>query len=207
MEKYKNKYRIKSARLQNWDYGSNGMYFITICTQNRQHYFGGILDGEMRLNEIGELANQYWNEIPQHFPFVKLGEFVVMPNHTHGILIIDKTARNRDNVCVDVVETLQCNVSTTIPNTTPRPTPNTTTNNLKNKQMAKISPKPGAISTIIRSYKSVVTKNARNIRADFCWQSRFHDHIIRNEKSFHIISRYIINNPQKWGNDKFFNTL
>ena len=89
-EKYKNKYRIKSARLPNWDYGSNGMYFITICTQNRVHFFGKIINKKMQLNEIGEMAEKYWNEIPQHFPFVKLDAFVVMPNHIHGILIIDK---------------------------------------------------------------------------------------------------------------------
>ncbi len=196
-KKFKNKYRIKSARLPNWDYGSNGMYFITICTQNREHFFGEIIDGKMQLNEIGKLANQYWNEIPQHFPYVKLGEFVVMPNHMHGILIIDKTD-NGDDVSVSVsvsVQTLQCNVST--PNATPQPHTN------KNKKMANISPKPGTISTIIRSYKSAVTKNARKIHAGFAWQPRFHDHIIRNDKSFHNISNYIINNPINWKEDKF----
>ena len=106
MDKFKNKYRIPSARLQSWDYGSNGSYFITICTKNREHYFGEILDGEMQLNETGNLAEQYWIEIPDHFPFIELGNFVVMPNHVHGILIIQKSV-------VPVVETLQCNVSTT----------------------------------------------------------------------------------------------
>ena len=72
--------------------------------------------------------------------------------------------------------------------------------------MANISPKPGSVSTIVRSYKSVVTKNARKIHADFGWQTRFHDHIIRNDKSFHNISNYIINNPKKWNNDKFHKT-
>lgn len=186
MDKYKNKYRIPSARLQNWDYGSNGAYFITICTQNREHFFGEIVDGQMQLNQLGQLAEKYWLEIPQHFSFIELGNFVVMPNHTHGILIIDKMD------AVLPVETLQCNVSTN-----PNPNPN------KNEQMANISPKSGTISTIIRSYKSVVSKNARLIHADFGWQSRFHDHIIRDAQSFQTIQNYISNNPIKWVNDKF----
>jgi REP element-mobilizing transposase RayT len=88
--KFKNKYRISSARLQTWDYANNGAYFITICTQNRLHFFGTIQNQEMQLSEIGKFAEQYWYEIPNHFPFIELGNFVVMPNHVHGILIIDK---------------------------------------------------------------------------------------------------------------------
>src|SRR5688572_10456660 len=164
MDKYRNKYRIPSTRLQNWDYGANGTYFITICTKDREHYFGKISNGVVQLNELGLLAQKYWLEIPQHFPFVELGNFVIMPNHTHGILIIDKSFDN-------AVETLQCNVSTIA---------DTNRNNAgKNERMAKISPVPGSVPTIIRSYKSVVSKNARKIHVDFGWQTRFYDHIIR----------------------------
>ena len=66
------------------------MYFVTICTQNRIHYFGEISEGEMQLSQIGEMADKYWHEIPEHFPFVVLDEFVVMPDHIHGIINIDK---------------------------------------------------------------------------------------------------------------------
>lgn len=94
VEKFQNKYRISSTRLKNWDYGQNGAYFITICTGNKEHFFGEIIsvDGKniILLNEIGKLANDFWAKIPEHFPFVELGNFVVMPNHVHGILIIDK---------------------------------------------------------------------------------------------------------------------
>ncbi|WP_303613427.1 hypothetical protein [Cyclobacterium sp. 1_MG-2023] len=102
----------------------------------------------MQLNELGQIAHKYWMEIPKHFPFVELGNFVVMPNHTHGILVIKHDQ-------FTLVDTLQCNVSTATP-TKP-----------KNKQMAIISPKPGSVSTIIRSYKSAVTKQARLINANF----------------------------------------
>lgn len=177
MKKFQNKYRIPSARLQSWDYGSNAAYFITICTHNRAHFFGDILDGIMQLNEIGQLAEKYWMEIPHHFPFVELGNFVVMPNHTHGILIINKSDDDTtwNGGLGDNVKTLQCNVST-------------------------ISPKPGTIPTIIRSYKSIVTKNARLIRPDFNWHPRFHDHIIRDAQSFENIQNYITNNPINWKN-------
>ena len=177
-EKYLNKYRIKSSRLPNYDYVSNGMYFITICTHNRKFYFGDIVDKEIQLSEIGKLAHKFWAEIPQHFPFVHLGEFVVMPNHTHGILIIDK------------------------PNDFMNPEINQTNEN-KNEFMSNISPKPGSISTIIRSYKSAVTKQAKKYNPYFAWQTRFHDHIIRDDRAFQKISNYIIKNPSKWTEDKF----
>jgi REP element-mobilizing transposase RayT len=193
--KFQNKYRISSSRLKNWDYGKNGAYFITICTGNREHFFGEIVsvndENEMKFNEIGLLANEFWAEIPKHFPFVELGNYQVMPNHVHGILIIDKKNVIDDVVIDIVVETLHCNISTG--------------NGIKNEQMAKISPKSGAISTIICSYKSVVTKYAHHIHADFEWQERFHDHIIRDSESFKRIQNYIENNVANWKDDKFYN--
>ena len=180
--------------MKNWDYGTNGAYLITICTRNREHFFGEIVEvkdtNKMQFNEIGKLANQFWEEIPKHFPFVELGNYQVMPNHVHGILIIDK-----NNIVDDVVvETLQCNVSTI-----------NVIETGKNEKMAKISPKSGTISTIIRSYKSVVSKNAHLIHADFEWQERFHDYIIRDSESFERIQNYIENNVANWKDDKFYN--
>ena len=89
-EKFLNKYRIPSARLQTWDYGSNAAYFVTICTKDRVHFFGEMVNREMQLSGIGAMAQTCWGEIPKHFPFVELGGFVVMPNHVHGIVIINK---------------------------------------------------------------------------------------------------------------------
>jgi putative transposase len=101
MDKYQNKYRIASARAQWWDYGWNGAYFITICTQNREHYFGEIENGKMVLSPMGIIADILWHEIPNHASFVELGDFVVMPNHIHGILILDKPNGGNDNVVAD----------------------------------------------------------------------------------------------------------
>jgi REP element-mobilizing transposase RayT len=90
MNKYKNKYRIQSARLQNWNYGSAGLYFITICTYIREHYFGEIQNGVMNLNSMGLITVDEWNKTPSNRPDMnlELGEFVVMPNHFHGIVMI-----------------------------------------------------------------------------------------------------------------------
>lgn len=83
MEKFQNKYRIPSARLQSWDYGTNAAYFITICTQNRAHFFGDIMDGKMQLNEIGQLAEKYWMEIPHH-PILQIHRIQKCPIDSPG---------------------------------------------------------------------------------------------------------------------------
>lgn len=89
-ERYRNKYRIDSARAPWWNYGSNAAYFVTICTKYHIHYFGRVINDKMVLSQAGKIADRCWREIPEHFPFVKLGAYVVMPNHVHGIIIIDK---------------------------------------------------------------------------------------------------------------------
>ena len=101
-ELFKNQYRTPSARLQSWDYGWNGYYFITICTKNRACYFGEILENKMQLSHIGVLAYVFWNEIKNHAENIILGEFVVMPNHIHGILILEKSDddNGRDKACL-----------------------------------------------------------------------------------------------------------
>lgn len=181
MDKFDNKYRIPSARLKGWDYCSLGAYFITICTHNLQSFFGEINNEELFLSKIGEIAKRSWLEIPNHFPFITLDSFVVMPNHIHGILILNKIDVPNDvRVMIEEIPTE------------------------KNKQMSNISPKSGSVSTIIRSYKSVVTKNARKIDTSFTWQSRFYDHIIRSNKSFGNIQNYIEKNPINWDKDKFY---
>src|ERR1044071_2042044 len=89
-DKFKNRYRIPPARLPNWDYSSNGDYFITICTAWRNHYFGTIIDGIMQLSAIGEYASKCWNDIPNHLSQFYLDEFIVMPHHVHQIVTINK---------------------------------------------------------------------------------------------------------------------
>jgi putative transposase len=222
MDKYQNKYRIPSARLDSWDYRNNGMYFITICTQNREHLFGEIKDDKMDLNSIGRIADKCWADIPNHFEYIGLGKFIVMPNHIHGIIIIDKPEldetelSDKIELSITPVETLHA----TSLQSSPIDSSNEPANPI-NQKMSDISPKPNSISTIIRSFKSAVTKsvnlitvetlhatslqNAMSLQPKFGWQTRFHDHIIRNHEDYIRISHYIINNPTSWEKDKFFN--
>jgi putative transposase len=174
--KFKNKYRIDTVRAKWWDYTNNGSYFVTICTKDRQHFFRNIVEtpklgvpAQMELNEIGKLTQKFWMEIPQHFPFVILDEFVVMPNHVHGIICVSKS--------VDAP-------------------------NLGASTDAKKNWSPGSLGVIINQYKRICTIHARKINPQFAWQPRFYDIIIKNEKSFHNIRRYIKMNPAKWHRDR-----
>jgi len=195
MTRFQNKYRIASARAQWWDYGWNGAYYITICTQNREHFFGEIVEKKMNLSETGVIADILWNTICQHHKFVELGDFVVMPNHIHGILILDKPDGGLNALeTLHAVETLH---ATSLQHITPMQIP-------KNDKMAGISPKPNTVSTIIRSYKSAVAKHANRLGFPNGWQTRFYDHIIRDDNEYQRISNYINDNPANWKEDKFY---
>jgi putative transposase len=194
-ERYQNKYRITSARAPFWDYGWNAAYFVTICTKNRECWFGEISDGVMELSTIGHIANSCWFEIPNHFPFVELGAHIIMPNHVHGILIINKPDDGND----DRNDGRNDGRTVETQNFASLPTKPTELNKPKNK----FGPQSKNLASIIRGFKIGVTKNARQINPDFAWQSRYHEHIIRNNKSYQRISEYIINNPDKWDKDTF----
>ena len=199
MALYKNKYRIESARWHNWNYANAAAYYVTICTKDRAHFFGTCVRERMCLNEIGALAWQFWQEIPQHFPHVQLDQFVIMPNHVHGIIIIQPSP----------VETLHCNVSTITHcnvSAIKQCSVSTSQTNNFNQKMSEISPKSGSLSTIIRSYKSACSKHIRLQfpEAKFAWQSRFHDRVIRNEQEYYAIANYIHDNPKNWNKDELY---
>ncbi len=243
MEKYQNKYRIPSTRLQGYDYGSNGFYFVTICTKKRFHYFGNIVEthycasnntkpptkethhspshntkpptkethhspshntnepteethnspshntnepteethncasnntnestkethngASLQPTPIGQTVIDYWSEIPKHYPFVELFEFVVMPNHIHGILCFNKIGKT----------------------------------DWQPNQFGVQSQNLGAV---IRAFKSSVKRYANQNKIEFEWQSSYHDRIIRNERALNAIRQYIIDNPLNWKND------
>jgi REP element-mobilizing transposase RayT len=89
MTLYKDRYRIESTRLKGWDYTSEGWYFVTICTHNKECLLGNMVSGQMRLSLIGEAAGRFWQDIPNHFKQTGLDEFIAMPNHVHGIICIN----------------------------------------------------------------------------------------------------------------------
>ncbi|HBQ61125.1 MAG TPA: transposase [Balneolaceae bacterium] len=171
-------YWRKSIRLDGWDYRNPWYYFVTICTMDRRHYFGEIRNGMMGLTEQGCAAWYFWNEIPNHFDNVKLDEFVVMPDHVHGIIQIIPDENGNHSVGTLYATSLQKTDS-------------------KNR-MAEISPKPKSLSAVVRSYKSAVTRWCNRKNYKFEWQPRFYDHIIRNQKSLDSIRQYINMNPHNW---------
>ena len=97
-DKYQNRYRIPSTRLQNWDYGWNAIYFVTICTKNRRHFFGEITNGKMHLSPVGAIADVLWHELTNHFDNIELDAFVVMPNHIHGIIAINNVGNGNGGI-------------------------------------------------------------------------------------------------------------
>jgi REP element-mobilizing transposase RayT len=135
----------------------------------------------MHLSEIGQIASKMWREMPVHFPYIGLDEFVVMPNHVHGIIVI-----NRFTVKT-IVGALHA---------TPLP-PHDAAHSV-NENMSFISPKPGSLSVVIRSYKLAVTKHAHKFDSNFSWQPRFYDSIICTTEQLFRIRKYILDNAQNW---------
>ena len=201
-EKFRNKYRVPSARLQNWDYGSNGAYFITICTKEMQHFFGKVVDEKMILNLAGALAEEYWIEIVKQFPYIELGNYQIMPNHIHGILIIDKSvaagAAVETRFIASNFEDIANISETRLIASVPEEVGIGGFAGENNPMLAD------TISRVIRWYKGKCTFEMRKTNSNFGWHSRFHDHIIRNSESFERIQNYIEENPSRWEEDKFF---
>jgi putative transposase len=196
---YKNKYRIKSARLQGWDYGFDAYYFVTICTYERNHYFGNIIIDDygysyIKLSEIGIIVRQYWLNISKYHPYVVLDMFVVMPNHIHGIIQIQK------NVPVETrYFASQMSKQTSISNVV-KETPGMAS--LQDGKPNKFGSQSQNLSSIIRGYKSGVTMYVRENNIDFKWQARYYDRIIRDKNALNAVRRYMQINPQKWNNDR-----
>jgi putative transposase len=209
MDKYNpNIHHRKSIRLKGYDYSQAGLYFITICCENREHRFGEIVVGagftpaQMILNETGTVAYNEWAKLPERFPNFELDVFQIMPNHMHGIIVLN------DVVGVGFTPT-QKGQPQQIQKGQPQGLP---LQNNDDDIRAGVNPaltKTATIGDIVGAYKSLVTNvcidicNSKNIRLGKLWQRNYYEHIIRNEQSYQTISNYIINNPQNWNEDKF----
>jgi len=178
---FQNKYRIKSSRLEGYDYSREGAYFITICTKDKKCWFGGVVDGKIVLSNEGKIVNEEWQKTSEIRDNVDLDAYMIMPNHFHGIIVIQnntvETTRgvvsNKKNRGKIKIETFQRNVSTgTVAN---------------------------SLGSIVGQFKSKCTKRIqKHINSHFAWQPRFYDHIIRSHESLDKIRNYIYNNPVKW---------
>lgn len=196
----------KLLRLKGYDYSSAGLYFITICCQYMVCRFGRVENGKMLLNEFGQIANDEWIKLADRYGNVELDVFQIMPNHMHGIIKLKEppvesgfTPDKKDqNDQPSPIDTNKLNNAIE---------PNSNKNNTNDKE--KINKNP-SISDIVGAYKSLVSNNCleiykiRNQMMGKLWQRNYYEHIIRNEKAYDNISNYIVNNPQKWEEDKFY---
>ena len=158
-------------RLRGFDYRQNGAYFVTICAHNRVPLFGEIIDGEMRLNEAGQIVQATWDNLPKHYPNIELDAWVIMPNHVHGIIVL-----------VD-----PHNVGAGLK---PAPTP-------AGQKRHPLS----EIVRGFKTFSARGINRERGAPGVSVWQRNYYEHIIRNEASLHDIRNYIIHNPAKWPDD------
>jgi putative transposase len=180
-----------TIRWRGYDYANVGAYYLTICTQDRLHLFGRIVDGVMHPSPIGEWAQRCWNVIPDHMSHVDVGEFVVMPNHVHGIVVI------RERLVVPVGGDHDRPQRPPAP-----PTPPT---NSTGRTMPVVP--VGSLGRIVRAYKSAVTRMAYRDgllpQGTPVWQRNYWDRVIRDDGEHERIAKYIRDNPMKWERDRF----
>ena len=221
----------RSIRLKGYDYSQAGAYFITICCENRECRFGKIIvgagftpaldeygqpelqigqpqgiaptdaqnaDARMELNEYGQIAYNEWIKLSKRFLNFELDVFQIMPNHMHGIILLNNVgARFTPAQNSSIEQNNVTNANVTLVEKGAGVNPAHTTN--------------ATVGDIVGAYKSLVANGCldifktKNKTMGKLWQRNYYEHIIRNEQSYQTISEYIINNPAKWKDDKFFN--
>jgi REP element-mobilizing transposase RayT len=188
-DKYKNKFRIASNRLQGWNYANNGHYYITIVTSNRINFFGNIENNEMIMNDVGQIVSDVFLKSFEIRRELILGSYILMPNHLHAIVIIDKPHT------INPVETHG-------------------RASLQRQGQSHLIRAPRSISSFIAGFKSSTIKHIDNWidqkglsmqkfnRNNPLWQANYYDHLIRNHAEYQRIALYIENNPAQWCYDK-----
>lgn len=171
----------RSIRILGFNYSQSGVYYVTICTQQKACLFGEVVNGGMRLNDLGRIVQKCWLEIPSHFTHSRMMDSIVMPNHLHGLIVLRHINPNSGTACCAPTD----------------------------QREAFGSPVCGSIATIVRSFKSAVTKTARGT-VDFgslhLWQRGYYEHVIRNEHDLQDVVDYVRSNPLNWGKDPEFPT-
>ena len=214
-DKYLNKYRISSNRLRGWNYAQSGHYFITIVTYGRKHLFGEIVDGQMILNPIGEIVNAEFLKSFELRKELYLGGYVIMPNHIHAILILDKEESVKEDAktsAYGIAQREPKSISSFVAG-------------FKSSSINRIDDWIDAVNAQNRNGGNVGDGNVGDGNVEThgraslprlhgikkfnknnpLWQNNYHDHIIRNEMEYRRISEYIVNNPLKWDKDTLSN--
>jgi REP element-mobilizing transposase RayT len=184
------KHHRRSIRLRNYDYSQPGAYFVTICTYQKQSWFGEIKNGQMYLNQLGKIVADEWLKTCKIRPNFQLDEWVIMPNHFHGIVIIndysgDDQSLGAGNLPLDLgAGNLPLDLGA---------------------RDAPLQQKPNSLSSCIAGFKSAVTKRINLLRQNTdtpIWQRNYYESILRDEKYLAVVREYIINNPKNWPNDR-----
>ncbi len=183
----------RSIRLRGYDYSQHGMYFVTICTQDRLRLFGEIANGSMTLNDAGKMVHAIWDEIPAHYKGIEIDQFVVMPNHIHGII---KIVGAGPRAC---------------PGDVGQPRGVAPTGFVDGHPQGD-APTDLSLSDVVHRFKTMTTKKytdgvKQNGWQPFpakLWQRNYYEHIIRDEMAYLKIAEYIQNNPQRWEEDNYY---
>lgn len=178
--------RRRSLRLRDYDYTQAGAYFVTVCTQDRACLFGEVVDGEMRLNEAGEMVSAEWNALVGRFPGVELDGFAVMPNHIHAIVVLVGAGLVPARTCAGDER-----------------------GDHEGRPYGDGRPPP-TLGGVMGAFKSITTVSyTRGVKQSAwpgfrgrLWQRNYYEHIIRDEASAHAIREYIANNPLQWALDR-----
>ncbi len=178
----------RSIRLKGYDYTQAGAYFVTIVTQGREALFGEVVNGEMRLNRYGEIVQAAWFDLPRHYRHVELGAFVVMPNHVHGIIILNGTGRGGSVPGQPSVAAGMKSGTASVPE----------------KTKTRPYSKQHGLPEIVRAFKSFSARRVnvlRRMEGTPVWQRNYYEHIIRNQQDLELTWLYIESNPAQWDTD------
>ena len=186
--RYKQKYRIPSIRYQGWFYGWDGCYTVTLCTADRWCLLGQVHGGRVRLLPVGQVVRDEWLKTPSLRTYVRLDEFVIMPNHLHVILIIDHSICCGNNKISPHMSLRNVHQQDNTPD-----------------YRNSFGPQRHNLSSIVGGFKSAVTAQVRLKfpGVGFAWQPRFYDRVVRTERELEEMRLYIRRNPEKWGDDEY----
>ena len=202
----------QSIRLRKYDYSQAGAYFVTICTQNKKCFFGGITNEKMILNDAGRMINMIWDELPFNYPGVNVDEFQIMPNHVHGIIILDNGQARGPAPTNGQPQGVNNGQPQGVNKGQPQGVNNGQPQGVNKGQPQGVAPTVAGLSLpdVVHRFKSLTTARYRhgvkqNQWPPFpgkLWQRNYYEHIVRDENELNEIRKYIMANPKKWDLDR-----